>query len=137
MVFKRIIFILILFCLTSSSFSFAVDRDVKVLLISGTYGVVAGSVVGLASVPLSRDFRTLFIGSSVGLYLGFAVGVYYIYHRTDPQNPLRARTEQASLPLSSSFDFSFYREFETKNNLISYYQQSPDTLQLNFSVYEF
>lgn len=28
------------------------------------------------------------MGTSVGLYLGIVVGLYFIHHRNDPQNPL-------------------------------------------------
>lgn len=71
----------------------AVHRNVRTVMTTGAYGIVGGTLVGLATVPMSKDFRTMFIGSSVGLYLGIAVGIYYILHRDDPTNPLRSEGE--------------------------------------------
>ncbi len=67
----------------------AIDRDVKAVLVTGTYGLVAGTAAGAISYPMTKSVRGVFIGSSIGLYLGIAAGVYYITHREDPDNPLR------------------------------------------------
>ena len=68
----------------------AMDRDVKSVIVAGEYGLVGGTILGLATVPFSQNIRTIFIGSSAGLYLGIAVGFYYITHRDDPDNPFRS-----------------------------------------------
>ena len=68
----------------------AMSRDVKDVLTLGLYGIVAGTALGLATLPLAKSSRAIFIGSSVGLYLGLATGFYHITHRDDPGNPLRS-----------------------------------------------
>ena len=73
----------------------ALNRDVRAVLITSGYGVAAGTILGLASFPLNQNPRSIFIGSSVGLYLGIAVGVYYIFHRYSPENPLHMQPEPA------------------------------------------
>lgn len=76
--------------------AFCVPRDQKAIATSGLYGIGGGMLAGLLLFPVARTSRTIFIGGSVGLYLGIAVGVYHIYHRDDPGNPLSTRS--ASLP---------------------------------------
>ena len=68
----------------------AMDRDVRAVLVAGGYGLLAGTALGLVSYPLTRDTRSIFIGTSVGLYLGLIAGIYYINNRDDPGNPLRS-----------------------------------------------
>lgn len=87
----------------------ALNRDVKAVIITGGYGILGGTVLGLASVPFTRDARSIFIGSSVGLYLGIAVGVFYVMHRDDPDNPLR--TENQVVP---STEMHAIDQYETK-----------------------
>ena len=72
----------------SASDAKALNRDVRAVFITSTYGLVAGTIVGAAIAPINKDARSIFIGSSVGLYLGIATGVYYILNRDDPENPL-------------------------------------------------
>jgi hypothetical protein len=71
----------------------AMDRDLRAVLVAGGYGVLGGTVLGLASYPLTRDTRSIFIGTSVGLYLGLLVGIYFVIDRDSPGNPLRAEAE--------------------------------------------
>lgn len=81
----------------------AIHPNIRRVLIFGGYGLVLGSVVGLVTVPLSQDFRTLFMGSSVGLYVGLALGVYYAATFDDPNNPFRGiptgELSQLNLPV--------------------------------------
>lgn len=73
----------------------AMDRDVRSVLITSSYGALAGTAVGLLTFPLSRSVKGIFTGSSLGLYLGIAVGLYHVTHRYDPENPMRMEREQA------------------------------------------
>ena len=68
--------------------AWAVDRDVRAVLTTSAYGVAGGTLLGLASLPLHRSGRSVFMGTSLGLYLGAIVGFYYIGHRDDRGNPL-------------------------------------------------
>lgn len=79
----------------------AIDRDVRSVIVAGGYGILGGTILGLASYPLTRDGRSVFIGSSVGLYLGIIAGIYYVMDRDNPENPLRAR-ELTDLPRLAS-----------------------------------
>jgi hypothetical protein len=84
----------------SSPSAQAMDSNVRAVLVAGGYGIAGGTLLGLATLPLSQDSRSVFIGSSVGLYLGVAVGLYFISHRDDPDNPLRNNAESSSGPES-------------------------------------
>jgi hypothetical protein len=65
------------------------SRDVRAVLVISAYGLVGGTLLGLAALPFNQDARTVFIGSSLGLYLGIAVGHYYVYdrHQQEEQQP--------------------------------------------------
>jgi hypothetical protein len=67
----------------------AMDRDVRAVLAGGAYGLVGGTALGLASYPFTQRTRNIFVGTSIGLYLGLVVGFYHVWHRDDPENPLR------------------------------------------------
>ena len=71
----------------------AVDRDVLFVIETAQYGLIGGTVLGLASLPMTHNARTIFIGSSIGLYLGIAAGLYLIFDREpsggDPFNAPR------------------------------------------------
>jgi len=49
-------------------------RDVRFILTTGVLGILGGTILGLASYPMSKEIKTIFLGSSVGLYLGLAFG---------------------------------------------------------------
>jgi hypothetical protein len=93
----------------------AVDRDVRAVLIGGLYGMAGGTILGLASYPFTQKPRSIFIGTSIGLYLGIAVGFYYIWNRYDPENPLQpehrqAPWEQRREPPPSYYNFRYTPE---------------------------
>lgn len=64
------------------------DRDVRSVLRTSAYGALAGTALGVVSLPATKSVRGVFIGTSLGLYLGIAIGIYHITHRDDPGNPL-------------------------------------------------
>ena len=64
------------------------SRAVKDVVTAGLYGVMGGTVLGLISLPFTRDLRTVFMGTSIGLYLGLVVGIYHTDNYDDPRNPL-------------------------------------------------
>ncbi len=70
--------------------SWALDRDTGAVLTLGGYGIAGGAVLGLISLPLTQNVRSIFVGTSVGLYLGLLVGFYHVMHRDDPENPLHS-----------------------------------------------
>lgn len=69
----------------------AMDRDLRSVLVAGGYGMVAGTVAGALTLPITQNARTMFVGTSLGLYLGIVVGIYYVL---DKDNPLRLRPEE-------------------------------------------
>lgn len=81
-----------IFCLAFlfSTQSFALSKDVKTVLIASGWGILGGTAMGLLSLPFTQSFKSVFMGSSIGLYLGIAGGFYHISHTDDPTNPLRA-----------------------------------------------
>jgi hypothetical protein len=60
------------------------DKGVRTVLIAGMYGAGAGTVLGLAAYPITNNVRSLFMGSSIGLYLGLALGIYLVANPDDP-----------------------------------------------------
>src|SRR5262249_6237596 len=71
----------------------ALDKNIKTVFIAGGYGLLAGTAVGLITLPLTQGIWALFIGSSVGLYLGIVIGVFHVLNRENPQNPLRPQAQ--------------------------------------------
>lgn len=67
----------------------ALDKDIKAVLLIGAYGMAAGTVLGLASYPFTKNPRSVFIGTSVGLYMGIGVGFYYLWDKHNPDSPFR------------------------------------------------
>ena len=49
-------------------------------------------------LPFSQNVRTVFIGTSVGLYLGIVVGLYYVYDRYDQESPLALPVVRRTAP---------------------------------------
>ncbi len=85
--------LLALSCVFHSPRANADGQDRKTLVLLALYGAAVGTIAGLATAPLTRDWRTILVGTSVGLYLGGAVGVYHIYNRYDPGNPLNPENQ--------------------------------------------
>ena len=73
--------------LTPSSTLAAGTSDFKTLETFSLYGAGAGTLAGLVTVPFTKDIRTMFIGTSVGLFLGIIAGFYHINNRGNPENP--------------------------------------------------
>ena len=118
---KSVILALVISFTLTSSAVWAFERDVKAVLITSAYGAVGGTLVGLASLPIHRSGRSVFMGTSLGLYLGAIVGFYYIGHRDDRGNPLTESTpalQSASLASNSfnenPFNIQEGPEFETQ-----------------------
>jgi hypothetical protein len=53
------------------------------ILLTSTYGVIAGSIVGLATLAFvgspGDSLRNIAMGASIGLYVGIALGIYVAY----------------------------------------------------------
>ncbi|OFZ52403.1 MAG: hypothetical protein A2428_12690 [Bdellovibrionales bacterium RIFOXYC1_FULL_54_43] len=81
----------------------AMDRDVRSVLIAGGYGILGGTVLGIAAFPFTRDGRSIAVGTSIGLYLGIAAGFYYISHREELADSLRGERRD-DVSLYSTFD---------------------------------
>ncbi len=90
----------------------AMSRDVRTVLTVGLYGIAAGSLLGALALPATQDVKSIFIGSSVGLYLGLIIGIYHVNHRDDPQNPLNARGGHQSLYSQSAIPIDIKREIK-------------------------
>ncbi|MFL5814305.1 MAG: hypothetical protein ACJ763_12060, partial [Bdellovibrionia bacterium] len=102
-----------------SSRAGAMDQDTRTLIRGGTYGLVGGTIVGAAVLPLTGSVRGVFIGSSLGLYMGLLLGVYRITHEDEggprprgeigePQSALafQAPKSPMEMPLSARVSFS-------------------------------
>jgi hypothetical protein len=130
---------------TSTQTAYAMDRDVKTLIKAGGYGAIGGALVGLATLPLTRDIRSIFMGSSIGLYLGIAAGVLYIQNRNESlhaptQSSNLSKGESNSIPQSSLTGIypRVFTELSQSQNLLSYYIQSSQQVHsMTFTVLSF
>jgi len=98
----------------------AASPEARVFLLTSTYGVMAGSLTGLASLAFysspSEHMRNVAMGASLGLYTGIILGAYLLYALPDPSKPKSSapapkKEEPASDPenplgLQSSLDTS-------------------------------
>ncbi len=65
----------------------ALSRTGRSFLVMGGYGMIGGTVLGVASYPFTHQARTIFIGTSIGLYLGLALGAFYALNDYNPDRP--------------------------------------------------
>lgn len=104
------------------------SRTSRVFILTSTYGVMAGTLTGIASLAFYSQpkdhLRNVAMGASLGLYVGLAMGAYLVYFvpdgaskskkdggesKEDPENPLNlpeSEDEQSSfqvLPPEPSF----------------------------------
>lgn len=71
------------------------DADTRTVLRDGGWGLLGGTAAGLIALPLTGGgARSVFIGSSVGLYIGLIAGFYHIYTKDDADSPFRAEREE-------------------------------------------
>lgn len=75
----KLIRIVILFIFTLVSFnSWSMDPKLKVVAESAGYGVVAGTLLGTATLAFGGEGRNIAKGASLGLYAGLIFGAYVI-----------------------------------------------------------
>lgn len=92
--------VLLLLSVSLSESAHAWDTDKRTIVTAAEYGLVIGTLAGLLTLPVSGSARSVFVGTSVGLYLGLLVGIYHNGHRHDPDNPLRfSGTEPDAWPV--------------------------------------
>ena len=60
-----------------------IHRNLLVIFQAAGIGAIGGTLIGLISVPFSQNVRTVFMGTSVGLYVGAVAGVYFNANRDD------------------------------------------------------
>ena len=79
----RKIFILFVFTLSVINFKPAQSEPLRDVVITATYGMIAGSLVGLATLAFesnaSDHYRNIAMGASLGLYSGILLGAYVAY----------------------------------------------------------
>lgn len=80
---RRFIFTLGVLALTCGIAPRASANPTKELVLTSAYGIVAGSIVGLASLAFfpepGEHLRNIALGASIGLYAGTALGLYVAY----------------------------------------------------------
>lgn len=85
----------------------AVGNPAKIFLVTTSYGVMAGSLIGLASLAFFEDpgnhMKNVAMGSSLGLYAGILLGAYMVYVVPE-QNKPHPRKELDSLELDSKIE---------------------------------
>lgn len=71
----------------------AAAPEARLFMLTSTYGVMAGSLTGLASLAFygspGDHLRNIAVGASIGLYAGIFLGAYLIYGLPDPNKPYR------------------------------------------------
>ena len=73
----------------------------KVFALTSTYGVMAGTLMGFATLAFYEDpsphLKNVAIGVSLGLYTGIFLGLYAVYLKPDPNAPAETPEEEAKL----------------------------------------
>ena len=89
---------MLLIAVPQTSHALRLNKDVKDVMVMSGYGLIAGTAVGLATLPLTQDLRVTLMGSSVGLYMGIAAGIFYVLNRPEPSRASLARFETREPP---------------------------------------
>lgn len=87
------------------------SNPTREFIMSCTYGVLAGTLVGAASLAFTdkpgENLKTVARGASLGLYTGIMLGLYVIYivpsMEEEPEDPV-ARLERLPFVVSLTFD---------------------------------
>src|SRR5687767_13102576 len=106
--------------------SYALDTNVRTVIVAGIYGTLIGTGMGLISYPFTKNVRGIFVGSSIGLYLGIIAGIYHIEHREDPGNPLRGYQFEAT-----SQAWAFHTAADQGSSQLAYLEQAPALFAVN------
>ncbi len=118
--FLRVLAVVLLGVAGATPSAHAMSRDVRAVLVAGAYGLAGGTALGLVSFPATQSPRSIFIGTSVGLYLGLAAGIVYVLQRQETpgavaeldfqrgQKQLRRPMDFHEAPLTE-ISFSVYR----------------------------
>jgi hypothetical protein len=62
------------------------SKGTRTVLRTGLYGALAGTAVGVIAFPFTQKVRTVFIGTSSGLYLGLALGLFLAWEQSEPED---------------------------------------------------
>ncbi|MEO5668970.1 MAG: hypothetical protein ABIR96_12995 [Bdellovibrionota bacterium] len=69
------------------------NRALQAFMLTTTYGVIAGSLTGLASLAFYKEpsthSRNVALGASLGLYVGILLGAYVVYVPAMKSSPPR------------------------------------------------
>ncbi len=80
---RLLIISLLFFSITANSTKAKASNESKEFFLSCTYGVIAGTLVGAATLAFSdnpdQNLDRLAKGASLGLYAGILLGVYVVY----------------------------------------------------------
>ncbi|MBS1982558.1 MAG: hypothetical protein JST16_00185 [Bdellovibrionales bacterium] len=87
------------------------NNEAKIFLTMSSYGVMAGSLTGLASLAFydhpGDHMRNVAMGASLGLYAGILMSAYMIYAVPDMKNPSKQIDEPSSIDLNGQLERSF------------------------------
>lgn len=78
--------LILCFCYSANSKG-ALPPKVKVLLVTSTYGTVAGALLGTASLAFKAKGRAVAQGASLGLYAGIIFGTYVVVSHGQKNSP--------------------------------------------------
>jgi hypothetical protein len=110
-----------------------VENPTREFLMACTYGVLAGTLVGAASLAFTsqpgENIDRVARGASLGLYTGILLGLYVVYIlpglEENPDEEPVAKLESMPLHLSATYHASARRE------------SKPDGLQATWTVLRF
>lgn len=79
----------------------AESKNAKIFLVTSSYGVMAGSLTGLASLAFYEDpgnhMKNIAVGASLGLYAGIILGAYMAYVLPDLNKPSKHEPDSFDL----------------------------------------
>lgn len=95
------------------SSSYAADTSTREFVMSCTYGVLAGTLVGAASLAFtkrpSKNMHRVARGASLGLYTGILLGLYVVYivpGMEDSDDPVAVLKDRFPLQIAPAFRYA-------------------------------
>lgn len=99
---KIIAVLLMSFLVASPGWAQDENTDMREFVMSCTYGVLAGTLVGAATLAFTENpgdnLRNLARGASIGLYVGILLGLYVVYIVPGGDDPEEEELEEARMP---------------------------------------
>jgi hypothetical protein len=91
---KLLLLVIFTLAMATPRSSYALSKNFKLYIMTSAYGVIAGTITGVASLAFYAEpkdhLRNVAMGASIGLYVGILLGTYMVYAMPDKSKPKAA-----------------------------------------------